>query len=637
MTTEKALYKRTMVISASVLFVSLAFAKPSFTMRIDDNHSTDDWFRVADIFERRGVKVSFAVISSALTEEQGRCLKNLADRGHLIMDHTPNHGLFWATYHDRAAFERVKTKPFVQEADEKTMRVLFKCEVDANHPRNRRVRASVRNGRLTFSDPRENKKVYCSFAGFPGRDGVFGLGPRGKEFEVRDIWCRPLSKKFDMDEGEVVIYAREATQPGDDVVRELAGITRERFAHFGLPPAKIWVMPGGWCPGIGSNRLERIYGREFGYVGGNSGLDNARNGDSRWTTGYDKMVFFDQGADYTPEGLVDAIQKSLAAGKHHVRLSHMWFTSLPGGKEEWFAKTDKFAQLLADRKIPTQTMLESLDDRFATTNSGVAGSCGGNAPIRMQNIAHRGMWDKDVPQNTVEAIRRAYESGATWVETDFHHTKAGQMVCIHAETELERYTGSKKRIVDLTPDDLAVLNLGERDGLPVKYRIPLLDQVLAVVPSNGVLQAEIKGYSPEYADIFDKAVAAAGLSDRNIVVSSFKYGALRDFKSRYPKYRTVWLVAIPGGKAFQAGYWIAKCREAGFDELCPGCGTTRGTMTRADADALRVAGLGFRLYGVNSREDLEQAKKLGAAGFTCNYWRKAFDWAAEIGGVELAR
>ena len=76
------------------------------------------------------------------------------------------------------------------------------------------------------------------------------------------------------------------------------------------------------------------------------------------------MVFFDQGADYTPEGLVDDIQKSLAAGKHHVRLSHMWYKNLPGGKEEWFAKTDKFAQLLANRKIPTLTMSESLADRF---------------------------------------------------------------------------------------------------------------------------------------------------------------------------------------------------------------------------------------------------------------------------------
>ena len=57
--------------------------------------------------------------------------------------------------------------------------------------------------------------------------------------------------------------------------------------------------------------------------------------------------------------------------------------------------------------------------------------------LTMRNIAHRGMWDDSVPQNTVEAIKRAYDSGATWVETDFHHTKAGQMVCIHGGKELK--------------------------------------------------------------------------------------------------------------------------------------------------------------------------------------------------------
>ena len=34
-------------------------------------------------------------------------------------------------------------------------------------------------------------------------------------------------------------------------------------------------------------------------------------------------------------------------------------------------------------------------------------ACTAFADIKMQNIAHRGMWDKDVPQNTVEAIKRA--------------------------------------------------------------------------------------------------------------------------------------------------------------------------------------------------------------------------------------
>ena len=267
-------------------------------------------------------------------------------------------------------------------------------------------------------------------------------------------------------------------------------------------------------------------------------------------------------------------------------------------------------------------------------------ACVGFADLKMQNIAHRGMWDKEVPQNTVEAIKRAYDSGATWVETDFHHTKAGQMVCMHAEGELRKYTGCTKKVKDLTPEDLATLNLGTRDNLPKVYRIPLLDQVLAVVPKHGVVQAEIKGYSPQYADIFDKAVKAHGLTEKNIVVSSFHYDALKDFKARYPKYRTVWLTSVSTKKSkkpFAVQDYIAKCKAANIEVFCPGCGSTKGVMTAADADAVRAAGLEFRMFGVNSLDDLKQAKALGAVGFTCNHWKTAFDWAKELGGVTLIK
>ena len=257
--------------------------------------------------------------------------------------------------------------------------------------------------------------------------------------------------------------------------------------------------------------------------------------------------------------------------------------------------------------------------------------------VTMQVIAHRGIWDREVPQNTVESIRRAYEAGATWVETDFHHTKAGQMVCVHAEKELASYTGCSKRIVDLMPEDIETLNLGKRDGLKKSYRIPLLDQVLAVVPSNGVLQAEIKGYSPQYADIFDKAVKLAGLTEKNIVVSSFQYDALKDFRARYPKYRTVWLVELPEKDKFDVGRYIAKCKKAGFDVFCPGCNSAQCAMTQADVETVKAAGLEVRMWGVNSQADMACAKALGATGFTSNYWHKAFDWANAIGGIDLRK
>ena len=175
------------VLSLGLAAVSAVFAEPAFTMRIDDNHSEKDWTRVADIFEKHGILVSFAVVPAALSESQGKCLKQLADRGHELMDHMPNHAFYRAKYHDRAAFEKVKSKPFVQEADEKEMRVLFKCEVDPNHPKNRSVRASVKGNVLTFADNSVNKTVSSLFLGLPGKKGLYGLKRNGDAFELYEI------------------------------------------------------------------------------------------------------------------------------------------------------------------------------------------------------------------------------------------------------------------------------------------------------------------------------------------------------------------------------------------------------------------------------------------------------------------
>ena len=246
-------------------------------------------------------------------------------------------------------------------------------------------------------------------------------------------------------------------------------------------------------------------------------------------------------------------------------------------------------------------------------------------------IPHRGMWNEKVPQNTVEAIRLAYEAGALCVETDFHHTRHGQMVCLHVKKDLEYYTGCQKDIRDLTPQDIKTLNLGVKHGLSCVSRIPLLDEVLAVVPKDRVLQAEIKGYSKEYPDIFDAAVKKAGLGESNIVVSAFSYEALKDFKARYPKYRTIHLVKLPKGKEFSSRYWIDRCKAAKIDVFCPNSLSTKGVVTRADADEIRAAGLDFRVWGVKSREAMYQAAVLGASGFTCDFWDEAFKWAEETG------
>ena len=266
--------------------------------------------------------------------------------------------------------------------------------------------------------------------------------------------------------------------------------------------------------------------------------------------------------------------------------------------------------------------------------------------MRIQLIAHRGIWDESVPQNTLEAFRRAWADGATWVETDFHHTKAGQMLCIHAEGELRKYTGCEKAIADLTPEEVAALRLDPtrfanggsapaQSSANLPFRIPFLHEVLATVPPHGTLQAEIKGYSPQYADIFDGAVCEAGLTERNIVVSSFQFDALADFHRRYPTYRTLLLLGVPKDGNRDVFAEIARARDTGFNFFCPGLTPNDRAFTTEEVTAVRAAGMGFRVYGVNHPEDLRRARDAGAEAFTCNYWHQAFDWAKDLGDIEL--
>ncbi len=267
----------------------------------------------------------------------------------------------------------------------------------------------------------------------------------------------------------------------------------------------------------------------------------------------------------------------------------------------------------------------------------LAGMAATNAlALEMMNVAHRGLWkEAHLPQNTVEAIRAAYDAGAKVVETDFTETESGEMICIHDINELASMSTFVKEPKKITAADRAVINLGEKMGLEKPYRIPLLKDVLAVVPRHGVLQSEIKTYGPTYARQFDDAVKAAGLTEENIIVSSFQYGALRDFHMKYPAYRTLWL-GCEVKQGCDLDKLIEKAKSAGFNVFCPGCDQAKKAgLGPSDADRVRAAGLDFRFYGVNSPRSLEYAAAMGVTGFTCNYHLAAYGWARKVPGVRL--
>ena len=241
---------------------------------------------------------------------------------------------------------------------------------------------------------------------------------------------------------------------------------------------------------------------------------------------------------------------------------------------------------------------------MATAVSAVA-AAGEGEPRPIECVAHRGYWNAEIPENTVEAIRRAYAVGANWVETDFNLESDGRMLCYH---------DAKRRDAVIKPP----------------FRVPTLEEVLAVVPKDRGLQCEIKTYGPGYAEKFDRAVRAAGLSETNIIVSSFKADALKDFKRLKPSYRTLLLAGV--GEKTTPEALIAKGRDLGVFAICPGAtqAKQRG-WSAAEADKIRAAGFSFRLFGVNTPEMLKFAAETRAEAFTCNFFEAAFTWAKSAG------
>lgn len=252
--------------------------------------------------------------------------------------------------------------------------------------------------------------------------------------------------------------------------------------------------------------------------------------------------------------------------------------------------------------------------------------------LDIQVVAHRGVPDTIV-ENTVESIAKAYELGATWVETDFHHIKSGHMICIHCSIVLKKLSGVDKNVRDLTTEDLNTINIGKNSKDGKVYRIPLLEDILKLVPKNAILQAEIKGYSPQYAELFVKAMNDANLKPSNFVVSSFQYDALEDFKKKCPEFQTMWLV--PSSKFKDVNELIEKAKKINVKYIALGAGGIH-KIDVSYAQKIRDAGFELRLWGVQNLETLKHAVRVGATGFTTNHYKKMLDeYSKEIKGAKL--
>ena len=109
----------------------------------------------------------------------------------------------------------------------------------------------------------------------------------------------------------------------------------------------------------------------------------------------------------------------------------------------------------------------------------------------MEIIAHRGA-SAQAPENTLSAVKLAWQYPIESVEIDIRQTKDGRIVAMHDATIL-RTTGVDLTVSRHSSDDLRALDAGRLKGRRFTgQRIPFLEEILETVPRGRTLFIEIK-------------------------------------------------------------------------------------------------------------------------------------------------
>jgi glycerophosphoryl diester phosphodiesterase len=208
-------------------------------------------------------------------------------------------------------------------------------------------------------------------------------------------------------------------------------------------------------------------------------------------------------------------------------------------------------------------------------------------------IAHRGA-SALAPENTLAAIRRAIELGATWVEVDVQACADG-LVVIHDDT-LERTTDGHGPVATQTLATLRGLDAGHGE------RIPLPGEVLDLCRGRCAVNLELKGpnVAPRLLPLLQDALASGWPADA-LLCSSFDWPQLDALHAALPDLplgvlcEQVDTAAV--AMAQRLGARVIACAlkhtAAGAVTAAHGAGSALWVFTVNDAaDAARLAALG---------------------------------------------
>lgn len=143
------------------------------------------------------------------------------------------------------------------------------------------------------------------------------------------------------------------------------------------------------------------------------------------------------------------------------------------------------------------------------------------------NFAHRGLHNEQYPENTKAAFENAFKNSFD-IEMDIQLTSDNQIVVFH-DKNMKRLCG-----VDEILEELSYEELQEYRVMNTNERIPLLQEVLSIIPNNVRLLIEFKP-TKRHKLLVSSFLELMNDFEHTYAIHSFDPRVVRDFKDMAPK------------------------------------------------------------------------------------------------------
>ena len=232
---------------------------------------------------------------------------------------------------------------------------------------------------------------------------------------------------------------------------------------------------------------------------------------------------------------------------------------------------------------------------------------------RVDIVAHRGA-SHDAPENTLAAIKLAWDQHADGSEFDVYLSKDGQIVVLH-DKSTRRTSGVAGQVADMTLDELRKLDVGKwKHAKFAGEKIPTLAEMLATVPEGKKVFVEVK-CGPEVVPALDRVLKGSKLKPEQTPVICFNAKVVAAMKKARPDVPAYWLVSLEkkGEKPPTAEALIARAKKFGADGLdLQAC----DALNEAFAKKVKAAGLRLDVWTVNDVKLARRMVKIGVDGIT---------------------